>query len=84
MDMRLNETLSIIEAVLSNPLLIATVVVILLYLRFCFFVANYQKKPAKVKIQKTQAAPEETKQEKNENEQEETEDEDENEDKKTK
>lgn len=87
--MRLNETLSIIESVLSNPLELATVIVVLLYLRFCFFVANYQKKPTKIKIQKTQATPETTEKEENakdkkQEEDNDDDDEDEHEDEKTK
>lgn len=55
--MSIAETLPIVKSVLTNPYVIGTAIVVILYMNFCSFVANYRKKPPKPKKAKSAPAP---------------------------
>lgn len=52
----MKEVLPVIKGVLANPYVIGTAIVVILYMNFCSFVANYKKKPPKPKKAKAQPA----------------------------
>lgn len=45
----LKEYLPVIKEVLTNPYVIATAIAVFIYIDFCVFVANYRKRPKKLK-----------------------------------
>lgn len=47
--MNIHDTISLVKQVLLNPYVIGTTVIVILYMNFCCFVANYRKKPPKIK-----------------------------------
>ncbi len=47
--MNVHETIAVVKQVLLNPYVIGTAVVVIFYMNFCCFVANYRKKPPKLK-----------------------------------
>ena len=49
----MNSYFPVILKVLTNPYVIGTAIVIFLYIDFCIFVANYKKKPKKLKKKST-------------------------------
>lgn len=55
--MKMTELLPILKQVLINPYVIGTVVVVILFMNFASFVANYRKKPPKPKVKRAAAAP---------------------------
>ena len=55
--MDLKAVMPVVKAVLTNPYVIGTTIVIILYMNFCSFVANYRKKPPKPKKAKNAPAP---------------------------
>ncbi|MCR4790926.1 MAG: hypothetical protein K5839_07610 [Treponemataceae bacterium] len=61
--MDINNILSVVLQVLKNPLVIIACVVVLLYLLFVSFVADYRKKPPKPKKQKAIKPPVDKKEE---------------------
>ena len=55
--MNLKELIPILKSVFSSEIVIGTVIVVFLYMRFCSFVANYVKKPPKPKKKPRQSTP---------------------------
>lgn len=47
--MKISELLPILKQVLTNPYVIGTAVVVILFMNFCSFVCNYKKRPPKGK-----------------------------------
>ncbi|MGP1459197.1 MAG: hypothetical protein ACTTKL_07790 [Treponema sp.] len=47
----------ILKKILTNPAVIGTTVVVILYMNFCAFVANYRKKPPMPKKRRAAPAP---------------------------
>ena len=54
--MNMNEMIPLIKQILLNPFVIGTAIVVILFMNFCCFVANYSKKPKKAR-KKTESAP---------------------------
>ena len=52
----MNDIMNLIKQILLHPFIIGTAIVVILYMNFCCFVANYTKKPKKSK-KKTESAP---------------------------
>ncbi len=55
--MDFKELFQVLKGVFSSEIVIGTVIVVFLYMRFCSFVANYVKKPPKPKKKPARAAP---------------------------
>ena len=53
--MKLNVVMPIVGEVLKSPVVIGTMIVVLLYLNFVFFVAHYKKQPPKPRKPKVAA-----------------------------
>lgn len=53
--MNMNEIIPLIKQILLNPLVIGTAIVVILFMNFCCFVANYSKKPKKASKKKAPA-----------------------------
>ena len=53
--MNMNEIIPLIKQILLNPFVIGTAIVVILFMNFCCFVANYSKKPKKVSKKKASA-----------------------------
>lgn len=51
------ELLPVLKKILTNQAVIGTTVVVMLYMNFCVFVANYRKKPPVPKKKKRAAPP---------------------------
>lgn len=51
------ELLPVLKKILTNPIVIGTAVVVVLYMNFCTFVANYRKKPPRPKKKRTPPPP---------------------------
>lgn len=56
-SMSFKELFQILKAVFSSQIVIGTVIVVFLYMRFCSFVANYVKKPPKPKKKPRHSTP---------------------------
>ena len=65
--MNMNELIELIKKILLHPFIIGTAIVVILYMNFCCFVANYTKKPKKSK-KKTESTPSPKKDSSDENE----------------
>jgi predicted membrane protein len=48
----MNEIIPLIKQILLNPFVIGTAIVVILFMNFCCFVANYSKKPKKASKKK--------------------------------
>lgn len=60
--MKISELLPILKQVLTNPYVIGTAVVVILFMNFCSFVCNYKKRPPKGKKRNAKkAAPQQPK-----------------------
>lgn len=55
--MDFKELFQVLKNVFSSEIVIGTVIVVFLYMRFCSFVANYVKKPPKPKKKPSRATP---------------------------
>lgn len=55
--MSFEEIMAVLKHVLSSKIVIGTVIVVILYMDFCTFVANYHKKPPRPKRRRTTHAP---------------------------
>lgn len=55
--MKISEIMPIILQVLKSPYVIGTCLVVIFFMNFCSFVANYRKKPPKPKKPKAAPAP---------------------------
>lgn len=53
--MNMNEIIPLIKQILLNPFVIGTAIVVILFMNFCCFVANYSKKPKKSSKKKAPA-----------------------------
>lgn len=53
--MNMNEIIPLIKQILLNPFVIGTAIVVILFMNFCCFVANYSKKPKKASKKKAPA-----------------------------
>ncbi|MDE5897674.1 MAG: hypothetical protein K2H09_00155, partial [Treponemataceae bacterium] len=53
--MNFSELTAVLKHVLTNQIVIGTAVVVLLYMNFCCFVANYRKRAPKPKKRRTGA-----------------------------
>ena len=53
--MNMNEIIPLIKQILLNPFVIGTAIVVILFMNFCCFVANYSKKPKKASKKKASA-----------------------------
>ena len=51
----MNEIIPLIKQILLNPFVIGTAIVVILFMNFCCFVANYSKKPKKASKKKAPA-----------------------------
>lgn len=51
-----SELIPVLKQVLTNPVAVGTAVVVILYMNFCCYVANYSKKPPKPKKKAQKAA----------------------------
>lgn len=51
----MNEMIPLIKQILLNPFVIGTAIVVILFMNFCCFVANYSKKPKKASKKKDKA-----------------------------
>jgi len=47
------ELLPVLKNIFTSPIVIGTAVVVVLYMNFCAFVANYRKKPPRPKKKRT-------------------------------
>lgn len=66
--MKISELLPILKQVLTNPYVIGTAVVVILFMNFCSFVCNYKKRPPKGKKRNVKkAAPQQQPKEQTEN-----------------
>ena len=53
--MNMNEIIPLIKQILLNPFVIGTAIVVILFMNFCCFVANYSKKTKKASKKKASA-----------------------------
>ena len=53
--MDINELIELIKKILLHPFIIGTAIVVILFMNFCCFVANYSKKPKKASKKKDKA-----------------------------
>ena len=53
--MNMNEIIPLIKQILLNPFVIGTAIVVILFMNFCCFVANYSKNPKKASKKKAPA-----------------------------
>lgn len=53
--MNMNEIIPLIKQILLNPFVFGTAIVVILFMNFCCFVANYSKKPKKASKKKASA-----------------------------
>lgn len=53
--MNMNEIIPLIKQILLNPFVIGTAIVVILFMNFCCFVANYSKKQKKASKKKAPA-----------------------------